>query len=77
MFSRKSQQVLKVVVLTSLVWCLLDVFILTYFSGCAETQNSFKSSHNQRFQDSVEQDEDGTPRSLLNKFIDKVPEGVN
>ncbi|KAF6026707.1 GALNT1 [Bugula neritina] len=76
MFSRKSQQVLKVVVLTSLVWCLLDVFILTYFSGCAETQNSFKSSHNQRFQDSVEQDEDGTPRSLLNKFIDKVPEAL-
>ena len=37
MVSRKCQQYLKVVVITSLCWCILDVWILNYFSGCANS----------------------------------------
>lgn len=38
MISRKYQQYLKIVVITSLCWCILDVWILNYFSGCANSQ---------------------------------------
>lgn len=45
MWSRRFQQTLKVVVITSLCWCILDVWILSYFSGC--TTNSQVPSNRQ------------------------------
>lgn len=41
LLSRKGQQTLKVVVITSLCWCIVDVWFLSYFSGC--TTNSVSS----------------------------------
>lgn len=82
MFSRKAQHVLKIVVLTSLVWCLLDVFILNYFSGCDTTPRSSGGGqrnirHKQdEMGDSAEEDDSVTEvKGLMDKFLDKVPEG--
>lgn len=58
MCSRKWQQYLKVIVLTSLVWCMLDVWILTYFSNCAD--NASAVSHK------VERDIVNKPLSIEN-----------
>lgn len=82
MFSRKSLHVIKIVVLTSLVWCMLDVWILTYYSDCSDStpprrsQQQYDSGENENeIEDSNQEYEVSTPKSLLNKFIDKVPEG--
>lgn len=79
MFGRKGQQVIKVVVLTSLVWCMLDVWILTYYSGCADNTTPPRSLRVDKSEQEVEESgevESSTAKSLLNKFIDKVPNGM-
>ena len=48
MISRKYQQYIKVVVLTSLVWCLLDVWLLTYFSNCTDSPTKPEATVKQR-----------------------------
>ncbi|XP_067931373.1 polypeptide N-acetylgalactosaminyltransferase 13-like [Watersipora subatra] len=77
MVSRKTVQVVKVVVLTSLVWCLMDVFLLTYFSGCAETptkaQHRTMTKDSQEIGEEIEEIEPTTSKNMFNKFIDKVP----
>ena len=78
MLSRKTVQVLKVIVLTSLVWCMLDVWILTYYSGCADTP--VQVQHRQDVDDVEDSDEfkstsTSKSKSLLDKVLDKVPEG--
>ena len=84
MFSRKTLHVLKIVVATSLVWCLLDVFILNYFSGCETSSRSARSSHSDKHQesDSGEQDDNDDSISVteakgfMGKLMDKVPDGL-
>ncbi|KAF6027953.1 GALNT1 [Bugula neritina] len=41
MWSRKWQHTIKVVVITSLCWCILDVWFLSYFSNCANENSNF------------------------------------
>lgn len=40
MFSKRWQQSLKIIVITSLCWCILDVWIISYFSNCASNSPS-------------------------------------
>ena len=37
MWSRKHHHTIKVVVITSLCWCVFDVWLLSSFSGCANS----------------------------------------
>lgn len=68
------------VVLTSLVWCMLDVWILTYYSGCADNPHPSRSLKPNAdihipASDSQDDDEDTKDKSILDKVIDRVPDG--
>ncbi|XP_067934331.1 polypeptide N-acetylgalactosaminyltransferase 13-like [Watersipora subatra] len=63
MWSRKWQQTIKIVVITSLCWCIMDVWLLSYFSNCADNKlkpSAFVDTHersNENLVDSKNQDD--------------------
>lgn len=69
---KKFQQTLKVVVITSLCWCILDVMLIQYFSECANSPKPLpKQDHPKHEVPARAEDAKAEKKPLLNRILEQ------
>lgn len=68
--TRRWSQYVKVIAVTSLFWCSLDIFIINYFSNCNSGVSTPQlSGQEKHFKQTTKR------TNLIDSLIDRVPKG--